>query len=79
MICPVDGCCGDVRITHTFSAGNAGKTQDGICTKCRRRVVAITVLHLRGETRVRGEGGRARALRLRQEADLAKQRRASPF
>lgn len=34
MKCPTSTCDGDVRVTHTYTAGRDAKTQRVVCQKC---------------------------------------------
>ena len=77
MICPQIDCGGQVRVSHTYSAGSVGKTHGGICSKCGRRVVAVTVVF--EDLGKRGESAYMRAKRMRQEHEEALRKKASPF
>ena len=44
MKCPRGDCDGELRVTHTYSAGKAGKTQRLVCEICQHITTAVTFL-----------------------------------
>lgn len=61
MKCPRRECDGQLRVTHTYSAGRAGKTQRLLCDKCERPTTAVTILR---DGEGYGNGASAAARRL---------------
>lgn len=55
-------CGGRVRVTHTFQASPAGKTQSAHCERCAKRYTIVSVLR---PNEKHGQGAYATARRLR--------------
>lgn len=59
MDCPK--CSGVLRVTHTFSAGEGGRTSSARCSGCKKRFTLVTFV-VEAEERGRGAKGLAKAL-----------------
>ncbi len=52
-----------LRVTHTYSAGDSGKTQSLVCPKCEKRYVVTAVC----EEASQGEGAYAKAQAIKKD------------
>lgn len=76
MKCPHSDCVGEVRVMHSYDVTGSSRTVDGVCDKCKRRVVGVHVYQAKEFV---GMGAYALAQKMKKDKAMAEQAKRSPF